>query len=231
LLSNYFSNRDSNRGECVQACRWEYSINEVNKDGNTYSIEEDDKGTYILNSKDLNLIDYIDEMQNAGIISFKIEGRMKGEYYLATVINAYRRAFDEYYKLGKCYKNNEMFNIELKKTFHRAFTTAYFLGENNETVNYDGSQSTGNSMFICNVLDFDDENMIATVEMRNRFKIGDELEILSPYENFNKKFIVESITDFNGNEVLDAKIVQQKLKIKVPYKLNQGDILRRDIKS
>ena len=72
--------------------------------------------------------------------------------------------------------------------------------------------------------------MIATVEMRNRFKVGDELEILSPYENFNKKFIVESITDFNGNEVLDAKIVQQKLKIKVPYKLNQGDILRRDIK-
>ena len=229
LLSNYFTNRDSNRGECVQACRWAYSIREENKDGEFYPIEEDDKGTYILNSKDLNMIDYIDEMQNAGISSFKIEGRMKGEYYLATVINAYRRAFDEYYKIGKDYKNNPLFLTELKKTFHRAFTTAYTLGKNDKTVNYDGSQSTGNSMFICNVLSYDKNTQTAVVEMRNRFKIGDILEILSPSDSFNKKFKVEEMFDLNGNIVEDAKLVQQKLVIKTPYKLSEGDILRRDI--
>lgn len=229
LLSNYFTNRDSNRGECVQACRWSYSIREENKDGDFYPIEQDDKGTYILNSKDLNMIDYIDEMSNAGITSFKIEGRMKGEYYLATVINAYRRAFDEYYRIGKDYNKNPLFITELKKTFHRAFTTAYTLGENQNTVNYDGSQSTGNSMFVCSVLSYDKQSKTAVVEMRNRFKVGDELEILSPSDSFNKKFIVESIKDLNGEDVLDAKIVQQKLVIKTPYPLNEGDILRRDI--
>ena len=229
LLSNYFSQRESNRGECVQACRWNYAIKEVSKDGEYYPIEEDENGTYILNSKDLNMLDYIDSMVKAGVKSFKIEGRMKGEYYLATVINAYRRAIDEYYKIGDKYKENTLFLTELKKTFHRAFTTAYTLGDNDKTVNYDGSQSMGNSLFIANVLGYDEEKQASIIEMRNRFKVGDELEILSPSDNFNKKFIVEKMVDEKGEEVIDAKRVQQKLYLYCPYKLNTGDILRKDL--
>ncbi len=229
LLSNYFSNRDSNRGECVQACRWNYAIREVGKDGDFYPIEEDENGTYILNSKDLNMLDYIDNMIKAGVKSFKIEGRMKGEYYLATVINAYRRAIDDYYKIGDKYKENPLYITELKKTFHRAFTTAYTLGDNDKTVNYDGSQSMGNSMFIANVLGYDNEKDLTIVEMRNRFKEGDVLEVLSPGEHFNKKFTVSKMYNEKGELVTDAKLVQQKLYIKTPFKLTEGDILRKDL--
>ncbi len=226
LLSNYLTGRDSNRGECVQACRWNFAIKEVSKEGEFYPIEEDERGTYILNSKDLNLIDYIGEMIGSGVISFKIEGRMKGEYYLATVINAYRRAIDEYYKIGVSYKENPLFMSELKKTFHRAFTTAYAFGDNKETVNYENSQSTGDSLFVASVLGYDEEKG-ALVEMRNRFKKGDVLEILSPTDNFNKTFVVSYMQDEFGNVIEDAKNVQQKLYIKLDYKLQKGDILRR----
>ncbi len=228
LLSNYLTGRDSNRGECVQACRWNFAIKEVSKEGEFYPIEEDERGTYILNSKDLNLIDYIGEMVDAGVMSFKIEGRMKGEYYLATVINAYRRAIDEYYDKGASYKDNPLFMSELKKTFHRAFTTAYAFGDNKETVNYENSQSTGDSLFVASVLGYD-ENKGALVEMRNRFKKGDILEILSPNDNFNKTFVVSHMEDEFGNVIEDAKNVQQKLYIKLDYKLQKGDILRRSL--
>lgn len=229
LMSNYFNGRDANRGECVQACRWEYELREKSKDGEYYPIEEDEHGTYVLNSKDLNLINYFDDMVSAGICSFKIEGRMKGEYYLATVINAYRRAIDDYLKNGVSYRDNPIYMTELKKTFHRAFTTAYAFGKNDETVNYSGSQSSGNSMFIANVLGYDEEKGCAIVEMRNRFKVGDELEVLSPSENFNKKFTVTDIYNQNGEVVDDAKLVQQKLYVKTDIKLSSGDILRKDI--
>ena len=229
LLSNYFSKRDSNRGECVQACRWQYDLRETSKGGEFYTIEEDDKGTYVLNSKDLNMVEYIDKMVDSGITSFKIEGRMKGEYYLATVINAYRRAIDAYYEEGESYKQNPLYLTELKKTFHRAFTTAYMLSDNDDTVNLTGSQSNGNSKFMANVLGYDEERGAIICEMRNRFKVGDELEVLSPTSNFNKKFIVEKMEDENGQEVLDAKLVQQKLYIYSSLKLQDGDILRKDL--
>ncbi len=228
LLSNYFANRDSNRGACVQACRWEYSIREKNKDGDFYPIYEDEKGTYILNSKDLNMIDYIDDMANSGVYSFKIEGRMKGEYYLATVINAYRRAFDDYYKNGAKYKQNPLYKEELLKTAHRAFTTAYMLGENDKTVNYNDSQSVGNRVFIANVLDYSKEKNAYIVEMRNRFKIGDELEVLSPNDTFNSRFKVTRLENMKGESVEDAKLVQEKLYLYTSVKLNSGDILRKD---
>lgn len=226
LLSNYFNGRDSNRGECVQACRWSYELRERNKDGDFFPIEEDDRGTYILNSKDLNMINHIDEMVSSGVVSLKIEGRMKSEYYLATVVNAYRRAIDGYLKIGDKYKENTMFYDELIKTNHRAFTTAYCLGKNNETVNYEDSQSAGERQFIATVTDVSEDGY-AVVEMRNRFKVGDELEILSPSDNFNKKFVVSDMFDLNGEKVDDAKIVQQKLKIRCGMRLSVGDILRR----
>lgn len=225
LLSNYLNGRDANRGECVQACRWSYEIRESNKGGEFYPIEQDEKGTYILNSKDLNMISHIGEMLKSGIVSLKIEGRMKSEYYLATVVNAYRRAIDEFLKIGDSYCKNTSFYDELKKTNHRAFTTAYNFGDNAETVNYADTQSSGERQFIAVVEDCA-EGFI-TVEMRNRFKVGDELEVLSPSENFNKKFVVTEIFDEEGNSVTDAKIVQQKLKIACPFVLCEGDILRR----
>ena len=228
LLSNYLNGRDSNRGECVQACRWEYSIREKSKDGDYYDIEEDERGTYILNSKDLNMIDYIDKMAESGVYSYKIEGRMKGEYYLATVINADRRAFDDYYKNGAKYKENTLYKEELLKTFHRAFTTAYTLGANDKTVNYGDSQSNGNRIFIANVLSFDKEKGAYIVEMRNRFKVGDELEVLSPTDSFNQRFKVTKLENMQGEEVLDAKRVQEKLYLYTNVKLNSGDILRKD---
>ena len=225
LLSNYLNGRDANRGECVQACRWSYELRERNKGGEYYPIEEDGRGTYILNSKDLNMINHIDELIAAGVVSLKIEGRMKSEYYLATVVNAYRRAIDEYYKIGDKYKKNTMFYDELTKTNHRAFTTAFNLGKNPDTINLQDSQSAGSKQFAAIVTDCVDG--VVTVEMRNRFRRGDVLEILSPSENFNKTFTVGKMIDENGDIVEDAKIVQQKLKLEIGLNLSAGDILRK----
>ncbi len=226
LLSDYKTGRSSNRGACVQACRWNYEIREKGSNGEFMEIEEDERGTYIMNSKDLNLLDYIAELSDAGVCSFKIEGRMKSEYYLATVVNAYRRAIDAFYEIGKNYKNNTLFQTELIKTAHRAFTTAYFLGENDRTVNYDDSQSKGSHKFIANVINGNEKSDFALIEMRNRFKVGDELEVLSPSDSFNKVIKVSKLLDLNDNEILDAKLVQEKLKLFTDVPLKEGDILR-----
>ena len=227
LLSDYRTGRSSNRGACVQACRWSYEIREKDSECGYLEVQEDERGTYILNSKDLNLMDYIDQLVNSGVVSFKIEGRMKSEYYLATVINAYRRAIDSYYKLGEDYKKDSLYMTELKKTAHREFTTAYLLGENNRTVNYDDSQSKGTHKFIANVLDYNEQEGYALIEMRNRFVVGDQLEVLSPSESFNKIILVDNMVDLKGNQVQDAKLVQQVLKLYTPVKLHAGDILRK----
>ncbi|MCQ2387483.1 MAG: U32 family peptidase [Clostridia bacterium] len=224
LLSDYRTGRSSNRGECVQACRWNYEIREKGSDGAFMEMEEDDRGTYILNSKDLCLIDYISELDKAGVCSFKIEGRMKSEYYLATVINAYRRAIDDYYANGEKYKENGLYKTELEKTAHREFTTAYLLGENDRTENFDDSQSKGTHKFIANVIDYKDG--CALIEMRNRFKVGDELEVLSPSESFLSVIKVENMTDEKGQKIEDAKIVQQQIRLYTNVKLNKGDMLR-----
>ena len=226
LLSDYRTGRSSNRGECVQACRWNYEIREKGTNTDYLEMEEDERGTYIMNSKDLNLLDYIAELDEAGVCSFKIEGRMKSEYYLATVVNAYRRAIDEYYEKGKEYKENTLFQEELKKTAHREFTTAYLLGENDRTVNYDDSQSKGTHKFIANVLEGNENSQFAIIEMRNRFMVGDELEVLSPSNSFNKVIKVERLENLNGESVFDAKLVQEKLKLFTDIRLSKGDILR-----
>lgn len=225
LLSDYRTGRRSNGGECVQACRWNYEIRERGSDGAFMEVEQDERGTYILNSKDLCLIDYIGELIDAGVCSFKIEGRMKSEYYLATVINAYRRAIDDFYVNGESYKNNPIYKAELEKTAHREFTTAYLLGENDRTENFDDSQSKGTHKFIATVLSAGEG--YAVIEMRNRFKKGDTLEVLSPTDSFGKKIAVDKLTDEKGDEVTDAKIVQQRLKLYTDVPLNVGDMLRK----
>ena len=227
LLSNYLSGRDSNRGACVQACRWNYDVREHNKGGDWLSVEEDDRGTYILNSKDLNMISYLHELISSGISSLKIEGRMKSEYYLATVINAYRRAIDAYYELGKEYVNNPVYREELSKTAHRAFTTAYMLGSNENTVNYDDSQSQGDATFIAQALGYNKQEGYAIIEMRNRFKKGDVLEVLSPSDTFGKKIVVDKMTDEDGLVIEDAKLVQQRIRLYTDVPLEKGEFLRR----
>lgn len=214
LLSNYLANRDSNRGACVQACRWKFDLRARREEGGSLTAEEDERGTYLLNSKDLNMLSHLEEMRRAGVCSFKIEGRMKSSYYLATVVNAYRRVLDKTLSV-------EEGQEELKKVAHRAFTTAYMFGDNAETVNYEDSQESGTREYVADVL------ADGLVQMRNRFRMGDKLEILSPTDTFNRTFTVENMEDEAGAPVQDAKLVMQKLRLSCPYPLREGDILRR----
>ncbi len=220
LLSDYLDGRSSNRGACVQSCRWRYelrALNATNGKSEWLPIEEDGKGTYIFNSKDLNMLAYLKEMEGAGIRSFKIEGRMKSSYYLATVINAYRRAMD-----GEALSISEN---ELANVAHREYTSAYAFGKNAQTVNYTDSQSKGEYVYIADVIKSAEGFVYA--EMRNRFKVGDCLEVLSPNENFQKSFTVEEMYTSRGEKVEDGKLVQEVYKIRCPYELKQGDFLRR----
>ena len=220
LLSDYLDGRSSNRGACVQSCRWRYEVralNATNGKSEWLPIEQDEKGAYILNSKDLNMLDYLHEMEGAGISSFKIEGRMKSGYYLATVINAYRRLMDG--------GDIEISRNELQNVAHRAYTQAYAFGKNAQTVNYDDSQSKGEYVYIADVVK--SENGYVFAEMRNRFKKGDVLEVLSPTNTCGKTFIANEIYTSQGVETDDAKLVQAIYRIACPYDLKQGDYIRR----
>lgn len=249
LLSNYFANRDSNRGECVQTCRWEYAISEKNRKGEYFPIQEDERGTYILNSKDLCMISHLKELAEAGVDSFKIEGRMKSEYYVATVVNAYRRAIDNLFqneKISGNSQNKKTFNNsqnkkisgnfqnkkismniltqELEKASHRFYTTGFFLGAKDKEF-FENSLPIQSHKFIALVLENSQDGFVK-IEQRNQFKIGDCLEVLSPNETFNKKFKVTEIKDELGNKIDIAKMVQQKLYLKTDLPLKQNDILR-----
>lgn len=222
LLSDYLDGRSSNRGACVQACRWKYEVRAFDATGQKSDwlpVEEDGKCTYIFNSKDLNMLAHLQQLQGAGISSFKIEGRMKSPYYLATVIGAYRRYMD-----GGLLEDSEK---ELFSVAHRDYTTAYAFGENSKTVHYADSQSKGDCVYIANVLSY--ENGYATVEMRNRFKKGERLQVLAPHGGHGKSFVVEEIMAPDGSMVEDAKLVQSVYKISCPYPLCKGDFLRRKV--
>lgn len=217
LLSNYMTGRDSNRGACVQACRWKYTIREENKE-EEFPIEEDERGTYILNSKDLCMIDHLDELEKAGICSLKIEGRMKSDYYVASVVNAYRRALDKTLESDKLHD-------ELEKTSHRRYTTGfYFNSDDKEYI--ESSMPIQTAQFIAKVVEDESEGFVK-VEMRNRFMIGDILEVLSPDDNFLKTIKIEKIFASDGIEIQDAKRVQEVVTINCPYHLKKGDILRK----
>ncbi len=235
LLSNYFTGRDSNRGACVQACRWEYYLTEksradkCNGCAQSYEIQEDSHGTYILNSKDLNMIEHLKELADAGVASIKIEGRMKSPYYVATVVNAYRRALNYLYecnKTGAEYCVPADLVAELEKASHRRYTTGFYFGA-------DDKEYTQTSMpvqtheFMAYILE-DMKDGKVLVEMRNRFKVGDVLEVLSPTDVFNKTITITKMQNEKGEDVLDASLVQQKLYIYTNLPLNQGDILRKE---
>lgn len=216
LLSNYLTGRDSNRGACVQACRWKYYIREENRQ-DELPIEEDERGTYILNSKDMCLIDHLKELEEAGIASLKIEGRMKSDYYVASVVNAYRRALDGF-------SDYDVLHNELEKTSHRRYTTGFYFGAEDKEY-LESSMPVQTYVFIAKVVEDAKEGQVK-VEMRNRFRVGDILEVLSPDGNFLKTITISKIIDSKDEEIDDAKRVQEIVTINCPYSLKAGDILR-----
>ena len=224
LLSNYLTGRDSNKGACAQPCRWNYAISTRNdKDSNQFfPILEDERGTYILNSKDLCLINHIKELAEAGITSFKIEGRMKSNYYVATVINAYRRAIDNYLN-----NTSPTFDYltELKKTSNRDFTTGFYFGATDKE-NLETSRLYQSHLYIAQVIEETKDGYVL-VEHRNKFKIGDKLEVLSTNENFNKEFVIEEMFDDEHQPIDEVKKIKQRVYIKTSLKLNPNDILRK----
>ncbi len=226
LLSNFLTHRDGNHGDCVQACRWEYAIHEVNNDSKKLILSEDEKGSYIMNSKDLNMLANLKDLMDAGVCSFKIEGRMKSQYYVGTVINAYRTAID---LVQKGEEIPEYLQKELAKTAHRDYTTGFYYGDSN-TISYDNNQTAGEYEFMAEVIGYDKAKGGIWVEQRNRFAIGDCLEILSATgEYLNKNIIIEVMENVDGEAVADAKLVQQKLFIKTDYPLSKHDILRKKV--
>lgn len=226
LLSNFLTHRDGNHGDCVQACRWEYAIHEVNNDNKKLILTEDEKGSYIMNSKDLNMLANLKDLMDAGVCSFKIEGRMKSQYYVGTVINAYRTAID---LVQKGQEIPEYLQKELAKTAHRDYTTGFYYGDNN-TISYDNNQTVGEYDFMAEVIGYDKAKGGIWVEQRNRFAIGDCLEILSATREYlNKNIIIEFMENVDGEAVADAKLVQQKLFIKTDYPLSKHDILRKKV--
>lgn len=225
LLSTYFAGRSANRGACIQPCRWGYRIAEVERHASKpLDIEQDERGTYFMNSRDLRLLCHIPEIAECGIVSLKVEGRMKSEFYVATVANAYRHAIDEYLSTGKIEHIDE-YNAELEAVAHRTYTDAYFEGDNLDTICLDEGQSPEKYIFTAVVLSCENGN--ATVEMRNRFRSGDKLFILSPDKSISYQgFVVGEITHISDNTLTDdAKLVQHSYSINIPYPVSVGDLL------
>lgn len=229
LLSNYMTGRDANRGSCAQSCRWKYYIVEEKRPGEYFPIVEDDKGTYIFNSKDLCMIGNVGDLVEAGITSFKIEGRMKSPYYIATVIRSYRLAIDEYFENKETEESKEYLLSEIKKSSYRDFTTGFYYSKPDENDQLYASTSYIRVYeFTALVLDYDSETKIATIEQRNRFFKGDELEVFGPEKEFFK-FNIEEIWNEKEELLEVAPRAKEVLKIKLDYKVEAGYIIRKRV--
>ena len=221
LLSNYLAGRDANHGECVQACRWRYFIREQSRE-DELEVEEDERGTYFLNSKDLCMIRHLKALQDAGVASLKIEGRMKSSYYVACTTNAYRKAIDMLPMQA-----GEEFVRELEKTSHRRFTTGFYFGEQDKEFR-ESSTPVQTHEFVGVVQSC--ENGIATIEQRNFLQEGDQVEVLSPFDEvFNKTFKILNMKNMDGESIQKANVARMLFTCCCPLKLNEGDILRRKI--
>jgi putative protease len=229
LLSNFFTNgrRQSNRGECIQACRFKYSVMEESRPGQYWPIEEDDRGTYVFNSRDLCLIDHVKDLIEAGVASLKIEGRMKSVYYVAAVCAAYRRAIDAYYEEGDAYQVRPEWRAELEKVSHRPYTTGFAFQQADHTAQeYEKSQPEQSYDFIGLVLSWDKENHTAVVQQRNHFRVGEQVECLSPKgEVF--PLTIGALTNGEGESVDAAPHPLEKLTMESAQELMPYTILRR----
>lgn len=227
LLSNFMIERDANRGQCAHPCRWKYALVEEQRPGEYYPVEEDERGTYILNSRDLCMIDHIPELVSAGIASAKIEGRMKSSFYVATVVGAYRRAIDAYYADPERYAFREEWMRELKKVSHREFTTGFYFNQpTNKDQNYQTSAYTREYQFIGVVRSYDQDTKMAVVEQRNKMTVGEEIEVFGPYTDyFSQK--LEVLLDEEGNPIESAPHPQQILQIKMERSVSENFMLRK----
>lgn len=228
LISNYMTGRDANMGDCAQPCRYKYAVVEEKRPGEYFPIEEHDEGTFLFNSKDLCMIEYLPEIIESGIFSLKIEGRVKSSYYVATVIRAYRMAIDAYYKDPEGYKYDSKWLDEIKKVSHRDFTTGFYFGKTTEESQvYTHSSYIRGYDFVGMVLDYDKETGIATIEQRNRIFNGQEIEIFGPgKEHFVQK--IEKMWDENENEIEVAPHPQQIIKMKVDQEVEKFYLLRKE---
>lgn len=227
LLSNYMAGRDANRGECAHPCRWKYNLVEEKRPGEYFPIYEDEKGTFIFNSKDLCMIEYIPELIDSGIKSFKIEGRVKSSYYVATVIRSYRMAIDEYFNDPESYTFRKQWIDEIKKASHRDFTTGFYFGKPTEDDQvYTSSSYIRGYDYIGLVLDYDHDSKIATVEQRNRMFVGDKIEVFGPNkEHFTQ--IIDKMWDEEGDEIEVAPHPQQVIKMKMDNEVKAWDMMRK----
>ena len=232
FLSEYLSCRSANLGDCSQSCRWAYNVylEEKNNPGNLMPVETDERGTYILSSKDLCLIKEIPQIVEMGVDSLKIEGRLKTSYYLASVVNVYRNAIDDYVKNPEGYDYTKYLK-ELEKVKTRGLTTFYFNDKNNKDFQeYEWKQYNPDYEFGGTILENAKENSNVLIEIKNKLSVGDELEILVPSKIETNKFIIEKLYDSETNEeiqTINPGKLGQTVKIKIPYKVEKGWILRR----
>lgn len=227
LLSNYLAGRDANRGACTHPCRWKYALMEETRPGEYLPVFENERGTFILNSKDLCMIGYIPELIGAGIDSFKIEGRMKAPLYVACVTRAYRLAIDDYGRDPALYRKNlAWYEEEIGKCTIRGFTTGFFFGKPGEDAQiYENSTYHTESVYLGLVGETRSDGFFC-LEQKNKFSVGELVEIMKP-DGRNIPAKVEQITDEAGAEQADAPHARQKLRVKLSEKPEPLDLLRR----
>jgi len=227
LLSSYFTGRDANRGACTHPCRWKYAIVEESRPGEYLPVNEDDRGTYIFNSKDLCMIEHIPELMEAGIDSFKIEGRMKTALYVATVARTYRQAIDDYKKDEQLYRRNlEHYRQEIAKCTYRMFTTGFYFGKtDSDSQIYDNNTYRTEYTYIGMVEDVDEQGDLI-FEQKNKFLVGERIEAML-FDGSNRLLEVQSIKNDEGEAMESAPHPKQRLHVNVGQPLPVGCILRR----
>lgn len=227
LLSNYMAGRDSNRGLCAHPCRWRYYLMEEKRPGEYMPVYENDRGTFIFNSKDLCLIGSIPEIAGSGVTSLKIEGRMKSSYYVATVVKAYREAIDAYISDPEGYSFDSTWLEEMSKASHREYTTGFFYGRpgSNEQI-YGSSSYIRDYDFVGLVTDYDEKTGIATIEQRNRFCVGDELEVVNPKGPYHIHRVT-SMKNEEGEDIEAAPHPQMTVYMRMDPPVGPYTMLRR----
>ena len=226
-LSSYLTGRDGNRGACAQVCRWEFNLTEKNRPGEVYDVAGDDQGTYIMNSKDLCLLPYLPQLMEAGICSFKIEGRMKSAHYAASVVSVYRRAIDA------CWRDPQHFTVkqewldELEKVSHRPYTTGFALGKPDATAQvYTTSSYLQTHEFVGLVRDWDNGRL--TVEQRNHMKEGETLEVFCP-DGSLRTLVLKEMRNQDGEPIVAAQHPQMVFTCRAAESIPESSILRRKI--
>lgn len=227
LLSNYLTGRDANQGACTHPCRWKYSIVEETRPHEYMPVFENERGTYIFNSKDLCMIEHIPELMEAGIDSFKIEGRMKTALYVATVSRTYRKAIDDYMESPDLYlKNLPWYVSQISNCTYRQFTTGFFFGKpSQEAQIYDNNTYLKEYTYL-GLVEACIREGVCAISPRNKFSVGEEIEVMKP-NGENTAAVVRSIWDEDGNEMESAPHPQQKLSVDLGVPVERYDILRR----